>query len=515
MPNIMLVPASQAGSMSGGSNLRGSTVADINGMVHHAMPDSIGANVASTQLTSRVWAYESSSWAQFSAGRTAFGADSLRAYTNTRSPLFLGVETDAPTIGVAVGGVAEVRVWADSLDGSGWRRIAKTRPALASSGAATVYFDFTGEAQPRRLRRFIIRAPLLASLVVRPGDIVRPFDARTQFLRVATFGDSIGYVLTRVIPAIGGIAQVLHGDGGTGYGRQGGVAIGGGTPSSNANQDFAASLTSMSGNLGFNDGTRVEGQSTARTDALIAGRPDVVMGAMGINDGWQVDPNYGWSTINAVRTVWTRLRNGLGSAVLVCVGPWSGAQRGADGLDPLQVEKRAGIRSLFLEQPGPLVFISPVDSTWVVKRADGTLVDGSTGAGPWVTGIGTVQNPTGVGNADFYVGDGTHPGGWASTTLSGEVTLPVAILPVVASSGGVANFPPAGKVSIQPATGAVAYPGQVVTYTGKGAGTLTGCTGGAGTFPAGSRVLMWDTTPGEDYYGDKVAAALCAALAVL
>ena len=526
-PNVICSQAgAAAGVLTGGGTLRGISPGNIAGLVHYAASAlSTGSDVARTDLLTNAaigaWGYGAAGWTATS-GNVSFGSSSLRPVQWIRSELYLSFETDAPTVGIA-GGTTNIlpviRAWIDQLDGAGYKEAAPLRPyPQAVANGSTVYFDMS-DAQPRALRRWLVRVSgAFASLVLRPGDVLRPYDIRKSALMVATFGDSIGPVLNRVVTQIGGMVKVHHGDGGTGYGKPLNYkADGASSATSNADCDHAKSLTSFAGNVGFNDGSapvQVEGGSTARTDALIAGRPDVVIGAMGINDGQENSAGTGWSLTNATYTTWQRLRAGCGSSLLVCVAPWTGAQRGVNGISGGEQVARLIIRDQFARIAGPTLWIDNTDSTWILRRADGSVVNGSTGAGPWVTGIGTVQAPTGVGNADLYVGDGTHPGDFASTTLSSSVTLPVSTLPVVASSAGSSNFPPSGKVSIQLA-GAVAYPGQVITYTGKGTGTLTGCTGGTGTFPAGSQVFLYDTVPGVDYYGDKVAAAVCAALAVL
>jgi uncharacterized phage protein gp47/JayE len=68
-----------------------------------------------------------------------------------------------------------------------------------------------------------------------------------------------------------------------------------------------------------------------------------------------------------------------------------------------------------------------------------------------------------------------------STLSTGSQTLPVATLNV-ASTSGMDN---AGKVVVRLASGP-----QVVSYTGKTGTTLTGCTGGTGTVPAGTTVYQ-------------------------
>lgn len=515
--SVSFVPAADPGVVTSAQVLRGNAMSAEPGAKFYGVGNSIGVNVADNNLLARVWTFAGSTWA-IAGGRDSFGECSYQPFMNIRSPLTISFETSATRIGVAFGAHgATVRLLVDRMDGGGWQNAAALNPALGGTKAGTVYFDFGNDGDPSALKRVLIETKqLFCGLVMHPNASIRPYDARRSMLKIATFGDSIGFVLARSASAIGGALQVSHGDGGTGYARPAASAIGGGSPTSNANIDPSTLLTSMSGNAGFNDGTLPEFQFTDRTDALIAAQPDMVIGAAGINDSTSTGFTglYGWDVGRSVGKVWGRLRNGASSSVMVCCAPWTGAQRGVDGISGGERFVAVTIKSEFLALPGPSIFIDNRDSTWTVKRADGSIVNGNTGTGPWVTGIGMVYAPTGVGNADLYIGDGTHPGGWASTTLTDLVTLPAATLYVVAAAGGTSNFPPVGKLSIQVA-GPVAYPGQVITYTGKTPTSFTGCTGGAGTFPTGSQVLMYDTTPGEDYYGNKVAAALCAALAVL
>lgn len=511
-----------AGDMAGGAVLLGSAIGNITGMVHYACGASTGNDVAAQDLgvnaAKGAYCHAFGSWVSRATTAT-YGSSAIRTMTNIRSKFFLSFWSDCITFGVAAGSSNEnpvIRVYADN--GSGYKSINTIRPYPAISGGPQIlYYDFSAESTSSGRRFLVVVDAAFSSIVLRQSDKIIPVDPRKEFLTAATFGDSIGYTLDRVPHMIGAIAHVWHGDGGTGYAKPNLVNNAGAAPTSNADTNFTTSSSSMSGNLGFNDGTISEFGLTNRTDALIAGKPDILIGALGINDSTQndVDPTYGWRISSSVLKVWQRLRAGLGSSVLACVDPWSGAQRGTNGISGLEMAVATTIRSQFAQIPGPTIWIDGHGSTWLVRREDGTTVAGSTGSGPWVTGIGTVAAPTGIGNADLYIGDGTHPGGWASTTLSAPVTLPVTTLPVVASSGGSSNFPPVGQLSIQPPGTIVAYPGQVVSYTSHGATSFSGCVGGTGTFPAGSNVYLVNTVPGEDYYGNKVAAALCDALAAL
>lgn len=65
---------------------------------------------------------------------------------------------------------------------------------------------------------------------------------------------------------------------------------------------------------------------------------------------------------------------------------------------------------------------------------------------------------------------------YPSTTMSAIATLPTATLTVVDTS----EFPSAGQAWVA---------GRLVTYTGKTATTLTGCTGGAGAIAVGALVV--------------------------
>lgn len=510
------------GVMTGGEVLRGTSPGDIAGMVAYtAGGSSTGTNIASqdilTNATRGVWNPNPADWTA-SAYTATVGASSLRVMGRARGqgPFVASFETDAPTIGVCAGLASAgsgVRIWADLLDGNGYRDTAVLRPlpSVTGSGQGMIYCDF-GTRATRRIYMEVDQ--FFVALALRSQDTLIPYNPCKKALKFAYIGDSIGYVLYRVGKLIGALPSTNWAVGGTGYSRQGGLKNGGGTPTSNADFDFSASTPSIAGNLGFNDGTRTEGAQIADTLAHIVDmQPDVIVCAAGINDGSPLDigPAYGWSVASGSALVWQYLRQRT-SALLVCCDPWTGAARGADGLSA--PGSRPYIRTAFDAIAGPTLQINNLDGTWKLKRADGSIVNGSTGSGPWLTGIGMVSATTGVGNADQYVGDGTHPAAWASTTTTGTNTLPSATINVAAATSGTSNFPPSGTLSIQ-AAGPVNYPGQVVTYTGKTATTFTGCSGGSGSFPAGSNVYLYQTTPGEDYYGDKVAAALCAALAVL
>ena len=518
---VSFVPAADPGAVTSAVQMRGAALSTQVGAKFYGLGGSTGIDVAGNNLLSRVYGFGAENWTQ-AAGTVTFGSQVYKPWSNTRSPLTITFETKATRIGVAFGSAgARVRLLVNRLDGAGWTTAAQLRPHLGATVAGTMYFDFAADTVPSATKRIYIEvSQFFCGLVLAPSAQTIPFDGRKSFLKIATFGDSIGPVLDRTAHLVGGALRAYHGDGGTGYAIPTGTAIGGGIATSNANLDWATVASSMSGNRGFNDGSRAECLETDRTDALIAAMPDIVIGAHGLNDSTPYDTNppdansWGWRISTSVATVWSRLRNGLGSSVLVCCYPWSGSLRGVDGISGGGAAVNSTIKNEFLKISGPSIFINNRDSTWIVKLADGTIINGATGIGPWITGVGTVQNPAGVGNADLFVGDGTHPASWASTTLTASATLPTGTLSVAATAGVTGNFPPAGMLSIQ-ADGPVAYPGQVITYTGKTGTTFTGCTGGAGTFPIGSNVYLYQTTPGEDYYGDKVAAALCAALAVL
>jgi hypothetical protein len=522
-PSWIRGPANAAlGVLAGGEVLRGTNPGDIAGMVAYTAGGvSTGTNIAGQDILTNaargVWVPNVTDWTP-SGYTAAVGSSSLRVLNRSRGqgPFCASFETDAPTVGVCAGlanAGSGVRMWVDVLDGAGYKDAAVLRPlpSVSGSGQGMIYCDF-GSRVTRRI--YLEVDQFFTAIVLRTQDTLTPYAPTKKFLRFAYIGDSIGYVLYRVGKKIGALPTMQWAVGGTGYSRQGGVKVGGGTPTSNADFDFAASTPSIAGNMGYNDGTRTEGALIDTTLLhIVESNPDVIVCAAGINDGAPMDiaPNYGWSVASGSALVWQYLRQRT-SALLVCVDPWTGAARGADGLSP--PGSRPYIRAAFDAIAGPTLSINNQDSTWRLKRADGSIVDGSTGSGPWLTGIGMVSAPTGVGNADLYVGDGTHPAAWASTTTTGSTTLPAATINVVAATSGLSNFPPSGTLSIQPA-GPVSYPGQVVAYTGKTATSFTGCSGGTGTFPAGSNVYLYQTVPGEDYYGDKVAAALCAALAVL
>lgn len=75
-------------------------------------------------------------------------------------------------------------------------------------------------------------------------------------------------------------------------------------------------------------------------------------------------------------------------------------------------------------------------------------------------------------------------GFYQSTTVRSDVTLPIATVPVVTTTG-------------MPASGTVLIGGRPVAYTGVTADTLTGCTGGVGSFVAGDLVVFLAAQAGE------------------
>jgi hypothetical protein len=104
-----------------------------------------------------------------------------------------------------------------------------------------------------------------------------------------------------------------------------------------------------------------------------------------------------------VTTYFRALREALPNSVLVALGPWQpnaainpGAYRAeADAI-------MAGLQGV----AAPWIFVDNLNSGW--RNSSGTQ-DAGTGQG-WQTGTGTVVNPKGDGNGDFYVSaDGTHP----------------------------------------------------------------------------------------------------------
>lgn len=522
LPGIVRASANAApGVLSGGTLLAGTSPGDISGMViYTAVGSSTGIDIAAQDILTNaargVWAFMPQSWG-VAAPNLTLGSNTLKTLGITRGQLGANVcfETDAPTVGVATGPFSNCLMWVDAMDGQGFKATTPLRPYPTTTSGTVFYYDF-GTRAARRI--YIEVGAYFAGLVLRSQDTLRPYNPQRGALKVGYFGDSIGYVLARTAKQIGGLPAIAWTKGGTGYAKQTGAKSDGTGATSNADIDYSHPFTnpSICGNFGFNDGTLAEGRQIDTSMGPLADAGlDIIIGAAGINDGVPTDivaPFYRWNFTSGVALTWRYLR-ARSSALLVCVSPWTGANRGADGLSITTAYPI--IKEQFFAIAGPTLYIDNVDSSWQLRRQDGSIVSGSTGSGPWLTGIGTCQAPTGVGNADLYVGDGTHPAAWSSTTLTASATLPAGTLTVAATAGATGNFPPAGTLSIQPAGSTVSYPGQVVTYTGKTGTTFTGCSGGTGTFPAGSNVYLYQTVPGEDYYGDKVAAALCAALAAL
>ena len=100
--------------------------------------------------------------------------------------------------------------------------------------------------------------------------------------------------------------------------------------------------------------------------------------------------------------------------------------------------------------------------------------------------IGFKISPQHLGFVDAYDGIWQSASGlqvWG--TLNGSASLPQATVPVTGA------FPPATPefpVTVRVGANAQGVGGTAITYTGQSGGSLTGCTGGVGTWAAGSKI---------------------------
>lgn len=131
----------------------------------------------------------------------------------------------------------------------------------------------------------------------------------------------------------------------------------------------------------------------------------------------------------------------------------------------------------FADFTGKLYIIHPIDGLFSYDGATVTAV----AAGPKGSTLCAWQNKLWAAGLDETVyfskaGDATH---WYQndTTSTGSHTLPVATVNCVDTTG----FTPTGSIN---------FGGQTVAYTGVTATTFTGCSGGAGTFGAGTLIFQ-------------------------
>ena len=131
-----------------------------------------------------------------------------------------------------------------------------------------------------------------------------------------------------------------------------------------------------------------------------------------------------------------------------------------------------------------------------------SLETGPTDSGPWTLAVDRAAFPDSY--ASEYLWELPQPvttqflrftahNNFYVTTLTADVTLPVATLPVASTRYSVPNE--LGTYLALPNSGDVAIGADGATrvhYTGRTESALTGCTGGTGTFPAGSRVSWRD-----------------------
>lgn len=532
LPNVVLsAQGAAAGTLATGTVLRGVNPGNLTGFSIYADARSSGTGVSTTGLLSAVWGFNSANWTAYS--NNDFVGPARVYYVGSPSgATTIAFRTNSAVIGI-IGGTGNFAppVYAVADAGAGYTELTPLAPVPNTLGqVSTLYYHFP--AQVSRTYIIQIGGPF-AGIILDSSATVTPVDLRKSQLMVASAGDSIsGFGPTKdgqgtfhdiVARGIGAYCRSFAGDGGTGYGQP----------------NVASVLTSLSGNLGTYAGGAANA-STARTDSLIASQPDVVVVAAGTNEAIPTG-GAGWDSISAMRAVWSRLRGGLPSAVLVCLDPFVGIGGTGDGTSGKYPALVAALDTVMNETAGPWIRIGTIAPTWYGKRADGTTFSGSTGTGPWVTGVslggmtnGYVQGPANS-NASAFIQDGIHPTVFAIATLTAAATMTGTNDSLQLDEGHCYVFPrplfPATtvQISVQPAgSSKIDYAaGVTCTYTARGVGPgesvgaytmLTGVNGHpAGTLPIGTRVMVYPggQESGVDYYGRRIAESLRAALAAM
>lgn len=133
------------------------------------------------------------------------------------------------------------------------------------------------------------------------------------------------------------------------------------------------------------------------------------------------------------------------------------------------------------EDGAPLGYLDPT-AFWT-RYNDTTVADSSPCDYSLVGGQILVGPAPATTSSLFRLLHDRRVGHYKSTTLVGSHTLPQATLTVVST----AELPTAGTVVVA---------GQEITYTGKGATTLTGCAGGTGVYTTGEVVRAAIATAG-------------------
>jgi hypothetical protein len=380
-----------------------------------------------------------------------------------------------------------------------------------------LYFIFQTAVQ----RTFILQTGGFGCLILQAAANISPINLRRTQITGATAGDSIANttpnlrgiksMVSNVLLEIGCYCNVDQSVGGSGYGQ----------PNS------GSGLTSLSGNLGVYTNGAALNANPIRTNAIIAAQPDIILIPNGVNEAIPTGGD-GWDTASAMLAVWTRLRAGCPSSVLVAVMPFTGNDGGSNdgGVGSKYPALRAQITATMEQITGPWIVIDTYTAGWSGKREDGSTFSGASGTGPWVTGHWggsrtSTYSQSGVGNASSYIYDGIHPAPYVIGTVASTTTLGTT-LPLVDASQFPPPLAPATSVTmcIMPASNSVIdYAGGITcAYTGRGGVdtfTLTGVSGYSGSIPAGSRVYLPNLMTGVDYYTSRISIALKAAMALL
>jgi hypothetical protein len=287
--------------------------------------------------------------------------------TDTAPAIVIGFYTDAPIVEI---GNRRSDIWQVMVDGQLVSPTVLTANAGTSFGLTRTVLNFGSRAR-RKIMAYGVTSGFFG-IGIGSQDTIEPMDFASEIV-ISHMSDSYGGTSSGIFS--GGLfwhASMLLG--GFGFRNSPGGGSGYNTPGTGG-QNF---LT--------------------RLPILIGQKPDVLLTAGGINDA---------NPITNCAAYYQAARAALPGALLVAVGPWT-PNAGSQGAGPA---KRDSIYSALSAVAGPWIMVDNVAGTWSARATSGAMTSGSVGNPPWQTGNGNTGALTGVGNGDFYVGDGVHPNG--------------------------------------------------------------------------------------------------------
>ena len=489
--NIMIGATNTTpGTLTSATLVQGSTISSFTPNIYNA--DLLTAP--------RVTAYRSDLWTETTA-TPSWGGDAAKQWTNNVYFFSMSFTTSASIIGV-IGG-SNWYIGTDVLvdeDGNGFKSIAPQQPRvgrniLNSYFSATTYFDF-GTALPRK---FLITfsSNLFQGIVTNSATPPTPLNLSGTYMSWGELADSIYTAGESTIFRLNAIGRAESNIGGTAYARGGNIPTTAEQAAMTKSALIAqcASQPSIFGNIGYggittSDGyTPIEGNPTySRAIAVSAYSTEIVICAAGINEDGSViegvdNTNAGWSLFKASWGSWNQLRTALPRSVIVVVGPWSGSSRGASGISNTSfVAENSNFRMLldgslsgYPAIIGPWIFINTADSSWKLRRQDGTYATGYAGSGPWATGQGMTSKPPVAdgGNANNLMANDPHPTDYAVTKVLIAKTINTTPSDLQVQNGSY-FYHSNGSFSYQVAAGAIRkFPGTTVSYTSKKIATAT------------------------------------------